>query len=213
MRKMNRFVQTGLAVCAAAALSLTATTAQANLLTNPGFEDPVTADGPPFVGFWEAFNGGGAASFNSTVMPLSGLQHLELQINNTPNTFAGAFQDIPGLIAGQELTWSGWTKDVGADGGGAEVRIEWRDSVGNIEVSRTPNFVPVLTPGEYTLWSLTDTVPAGADTARVVYAIQSFGAGPNQNHYVDDTSVTVIPEPASLALLGLGGLAMLRRRA
>ncbi len=213
MRKMNRFVQAGLAVCVAATMSLTATSAQANLLTNPGFEDPVTADGPPFVGFWEAFNGGGAASFNSTVMPLSGLQHLELQINNAPNTFAGAFQDIPGLIVGQELTWAGWTKDLGVNAGGAEVRIEWRDSVSNVEITRTPNMVPVLTPGEYTQWSLTALVPAGADTARVVYAIQSFGAGPSQLHFVDDTSVTVIPEPASLALLGLGGLAMLRRRA
>ena len=33
-----------------------------NLLVNPGFEDPITSDGPPFVGFWEAFNGGGGAS-------------------------------------------------------------------------------------------------------------------------------------------------------
>src|SRR5439155_17515240 len=31
-----------------------------NLLTDPSFENPVlfTQDGPPFVGSWEAFNGG-----------------------------------------------------------------------------------------------------------------------------------------------------------
>lgn len=211
MNSLIRLFKDGLAVCTIGTLALVATDLRANLLTNPGFEDPVTMDGPPFVGFWEAFNGGGAASFNSTVDPLSGLQHLELQITDTANSFAGAFQDVPGLSAGQELIWSGWSRDVGTDGGGSEIRIEWRDSVNDVEISRTPNLVPTLT-GQYTQWSVIDAVPAGADLARVVYAIQSFGAGPNQNVYVDDTSVTFVPEPTSLALLGLGGLAMLIRR-
>lgn len=211
MNSIIRFFNGGLALCAIGSLSLFATNGHANLLTNPGFEDPVTSDGAPFVGFWEAFSGGGSASFNSTVAPLSGLQHLELQINATANTFAGVFQDVPALSAGQELIWSGWARDVGTDAGGSEIRIEWRDSVNNVEISRTANLVPTLS-GQYTQWSLVDTVPAGADLARVVYAIQSFGAGPNQNIYLDDTSVTVVPEPTSLALLGLGGLAMLLRR-
>jgi hypothetical protein len=211
MNSMIRLLKGGLAVCAIGALALAATDVRANLLANPGFEDPVTSDGPPFVGFWEAFNGGGAASFNSATDPLSGLLHLELQISATANTFAGAFQDVPGLSAGQEIVWSGWSRDVGTDAGGTEVRIEWRDSVADVEIARTPNLVPTLT-GQYTQWSVVGAVPAGADLARVVYAIQSFGAGPNQNIYVDDTSVTLVPEPTSLALLGLGGLAMLLRR-
>ena len=33
-----------------------------NLLVNPGFEDPITQDGPPFVGSWEGFNGSAGAS-------------------------------------------------------------------------------------------------------------------------------------------------------
>ncbi|MEZ6190637.1 MAG: PEP-CTERM sorting domain-containing protein [Phycisphaerales bacterium] len=189
--------------------------ASANLLTNPGFETTPLVDDGSGVGKWQPFGGTGVAlptlSATDSTLPLSGASHLSLQLDNIVNSFAGVFQDVGGLTAGEQITWSGWTMDLGADAGGAEIRIEWRDSVNNVEITRTANLVPTLTPNVYTQWSLTDVVPAGADTARVVYAIQSFGAGPNQWHYVDDTSVT--PEPASMALLGLGGLAMLRRRA
>jgi hypothetical protein len=212
MKSMMKLVRSGIFVCAMGAFLVTSTDAVASFVANPGFEDPVTSDGPPFVGSWEAFSGGdGSAAFNSTVNPRSGEQHLELQITETVNTFAGVFQDVDGLTSGEILTWSGYSMDVGVDSGGSEIRIEWRDSVGDTEIARTPNLVPELTD-VYTLWSLTDTVPEGANLARVVYAIQSFGAGPNQNIFVDDVSVTVIPEPSTLALLGLGGLAVFLRR-
>lgn len=212
MKSMMKLVRSGMCVCAMGAFLLTSTDVVASFVGNPGFEDPVTSDGPPFVGSWEAFSGGeGSASFNSTVNPRSGDQHLELQITETLNTFAGVFQDVDGLTSGEILTWAGYSMDVGVDSGGSEIRIEWRDSVGDVEIARTPNFVPELSD-VYTLWSLTDTVPEGANLARVVYAIQSFGAGPNQNIFVDDVSVTVIPEPSTLALLGLGGLAVFLRR-
>jgi len=115
---------------------------------------------------------------------------------------------VPGLTPGDNVEFSGWHLSL-LDSGGIEIRIEWRDSVNDVEITRTPNLTP--TPGaQYEPFSLPAVVPAGADTARVVYAIQSFGAGPNQLVRVDDLSF--VPEPASLALLSLGGLAMLRRR-
>lgn len=205
----------GISAAATLGLAMVYTTpVSANLLTNAGFETAPMVDDGSGVGKWAPFGGAGIGlptlSEIQSLDPRSGNNHLTLQLDNIPNSFAGVFQDVGGLSAGESVTWSGWTKDNGQDQGGAEIRIEWRDSVGNTEISRTGNLVPTLTPGVYTQWSLTDVVPVGADTARVVYAIQSFGAGPNQLHYVDDTSV--IPEPASLALLGLGGLAMLRRR-
>src|SRR5262245_49532437 len=101
-------------VCAAIALVACARTGAnaQNLLANPGFEDFITMDGPPFVGSWEAFNGGaGAFASNSSFSPRSGAQHAILFINNVDNTFAGIFQDV--LVSpGQPVEFSIWHKRV-----------------------------------------------------------------------------------------------------
>jgi hypothetical protein len=193
---------------------LAASVGAANLVVNAGFEDPVTTDGAPFIGFWEAFNGAAvSSSVNSTTLPRTGLQSLELSILNTDNSFAGAFQDVT-VIPGLEYTFSGWHASLSSPLDlGTEVRIEWRNSLG--EVARTPNVSPVPT-SVYSLFELTAEVPAGADIARMVYAIQTFGGEPSNNGivYVDDVSFALVPEPSSLILLGAGGLALvlLRRR-
>jgi hypothetical protein len=184
---------------------------QGNLLVNGGFEAPITSDGPPFVGSWEGFNAAGASAANSSLQPRTGAQSLGLSISNTPNSFAGAFQDVPGLTPGLDYIFNGFhATSSNPLSVGVEVRIEWRNSVSNTEVSRTPNSTPV--PGlAYSPWNLQATVPAGADTARVVYAIQSFSTSPlgNGNVFVDDVSFTAVPEPSTMALLALGGLGML----
>jgi len=117
-----------------------------NLFANASFEDPITSDGPPFVGFWEGFSGGGAFSVNGGQMPRTGNLHARFGIDNTVNTFAGAFQDVPGLVPGSGVTFSGWhaTPSSPLDVG-VEIRIEWRDSVANTEVARTPNLT--VAPG------------------------------------------------------------------
>jgi hypothetical protein len=205
--------------CALAALAMVALAAShssAQLLTDGSFELPITHDGPPFVGSWEGFSGnfggGSASSENSTIMPHTGAGHVALNLTSA-SAFAGVFQDVPGLSAGDTYTFCGWNKYFGdLPVLGTEVRIEWRDDIN--EISRTPNLVTTLT-ADYTLFALTATVPAGATIARVVYAIQSFTTSPlgNGTVFIDDFALKV-PEPASIALLGLSGmgLAFLRRR-
>ncbi|MEO0715613.1 MAG: hypothetical protein AAFY58_01335 [Planctomycetota bacterium] len=202
------------AVIAAVAGAALATAANANLFVNAGFEDPITADGPPFVGSWEAFSGGGsAAAFNGTASPLSGAQHAEIQILGDDNNFAGMFQDVV-VTAGTEYTFSGFHAtpsnpfDVGV-----EYRIEWRDSVNDVEVGRTANTTIAPSGSTYEMFSASGIAPAGADLARVVYAIQTFGGdGPSNSGviYLDD--VSFIPAPGSLAILAGAGLGLTRRR-
>jgi hypothetical protein len=195
-------------------LSLTASPFAANLVVNGGFEDPITYDGPPFVGLWEGFNGGGASAANSTALPYAGLQSLKLSIASTVNTFAGAFQDVPGLTSGTEYTFGGWHTTTSSPLNlGVEVRIEWRNSVSGNEVGRTPNLTPI--PGAiYLPFSLTTAVPVGADTARLVYAVQSFSTAPlgDGTVYLDEVSFSVVPEPSSALLLGVGCMALIALR-
>lgn len=183
-----------------------------NRLADPGFEGTLTYDGPPFVGLWEGFSGAAVSSSEFTTnMPRTGAQSLEVNIDQTADSFAGAFQDVdfgPGFD-GQPAYFSGWHKAT-ADAA-SEIRIEWRDSVSDTEISRTPNLSPVLST-DYEEFVLSAAVPAGADTARLVYAIQSFGGVLTQQVFVDDVNFNLAPEPTAVGLAALALLGVVGRR-
>src|SRR6185312_14131864 len=91
----------------AASAMLCSQAAAQNLLADPGFETPAlfTADGPPFVGGWEAVNGGaGTSAVNDSVSPRTGTMDAHLNITATNNSFAGVFQDVP-VTAGALYTY------------------------------------------------------------------------------------------------------------
>ncbi len=155
------------ALLSAVVLTAISSTASANLIVNGGFEDPVTYDGPPFVGSWEGISGSPSAGAGSSIaMPRTGAQSLDVAIFGEATNFAGVFQGVDGLIAGQATLFSGWHLSLG-DVGGIEIRIEWRDSVTDTETARAANLAPIV-GSSYEMFSLSGIVPTGADTARVV---------------------------------------------
>src|SRR4051812_33603655 len=139
----------------AIAISCPQATAQ-NLLTDPSFENPAlfTADGPPFVGSWEAFSGGaGSSSINDPLSPRTGAREAHLNITATNNTFAGFFQDVP-VTAGALYSYTGWheSSNLNPFDYVTEARIEWRNSVSNTEVSR--NQILPIALAQYTPFAL-----------------------------------------------------------
>lgn len=191
-----------------------------NLLTDPSFENPAlfTTDGPPFVGSWEAFNGGaGTFSINDTLSPHSGSRDAHLNITATDNSFAGFFQDIP-VEHGALYEFSGFHRSVNLSPADyvTEVRFEWRNSVTNVDFGFNQKNYPLPIAGpQYSRFVFNSYVPGAADTLRVVYDIETFDNSGTTNTgdvFVDDLLVEKIPEPSSIMLAGLGGLALLRMR-
>jgi len=190
-------------------LLLGAASAQAqNLLANPGFEDP-TVDTGSAVGNWFRFASGTGASAESTVMPRSGARHMDLSMVGA-NQFAGVFQTLGVPVSpGQTVTFTGWHKAVQTPlNATIELKIEWAGAPQN-------RFDVLALGANYEQFTHTGVAPAGTTGATITYAISRFGAGQGDARvYIDDFSATLIPEPATLGLLGMGlvGLTVMRRR-
>lgn len=132
-------------------------------------------------------------------------------------TFVGVLQQVTGLSPGLTATFSGWLAGLSEGGSadsGVEIRIEWSDSASGQEIARTQDLRP--TPSDtYEMFSLTDIVPAGADTATLVFDLQSFTGPAGLNvAFLDDASFSVVPLPGALILMlgALGSLSLFRKR-
>jgi hypothetical protein len=197
-------------LAALAILTLGALQASAqNLVENPSFEDP-TVDMGSANDVWFRFgSGAGGTSTESTVAPRTGARHIALQLVGT-NQFAGVFQNLNRLVnPGDVVTFSGWARSASTAPFAAtqEIKLEWQGTP-----NPPQNRVDVLTLGSsYEQFTHMGVAPAGTTGLVVTYAISSFGAGQGDTTvHLDDITVTLIPEPATVGMFGLGALGLVR---
>ncbi|MGQ0628015.1 MAG: hypothetical protein ACT4PL_07940 [Phycisphaerales bacterium] len=195
-----------------------------NLLNNAGFEDPLGFDfanqsnwngffGGPGGTFLEAFNTTGAS-------PRSGASALVTTIRGVPgittgfDAFTGHVQVVSGIMAGETYELSIWARSNPVILDGAEFRVEWRDAGGG-EISRFNSVIQMGLTAEYQQFSFTQTAPAGAASAAIVLAVQSFfhtGVQADTSVAWDDASFRTIPTPGAAAIFAVAGLLTARRR-
>lgn len=193
-----------------------------NLLTNASFES-VLEYGDPTLPNWFAFFGAGSdgtfstidGGYTGNVNASDGANNLSISNNGTPDGFSGVFQRVGGATAGLEylFEFEALSNGSAAFPIGAEFRIEFLDIAGGV-IGSTGN---VAIAGDltdtYQSFSLAAVAPAGTEFINPVIAIETFSAnGTPGNLFVDNASLSVVPEPSSVALLGLGSLALLKRR-
>ena len=190
--------------------------AAANLLTNPGFENPVLGGGDTFgaVG-WNVFGGG---TFTIKASPHTG--------DNAFKTFgqtSGAYQEFP-AAAGETWQGSAYVLNPSFDAmTGAQiaaVNIEWRDAGDNVlSFISSPNGLTASSPqgstaADYVYAPISGVAPAGTAKARFVLLTGAFAGAGGGAPFFDDASFARVPEPATAFLAGAAGLAIVavRRR-
>jgi len=134
------------------------------------------------------------------------------------------YQDVPATV-GARYKLTGWA---GAEANfltqGAEIALEFLDGGGSVipASGQVVNLLPTLTVDngllfDYKEYTASGIAPAGAVSVRsrasMIGALAN-PAGGAQAFVVDDFSLTVVPEPATIGLLALGfvGLTTMRRR-
>jgi hypothetical protein len=211
----------------AVALSLT-NSAQANLLFDPGFEAAPTQPNPILLP--GGANGGWAATFNgaafSAAAAETGLQGLgDTQGPGAAWNFAGTYQVVSGVTAGQKYTFSmdimsptGFSSTYGP----AFLQITYFNAagtdLGTVETSPGNALaIHVLPTASWANYGLTATAPAGAVYVAPYCAFMENGSQTTtETVYFDNGNLAlVVPEPATITLLGMGlafPLYLIRRR-
>lgn len=212
-------VSTRFVAAAAITTAFAGTSASAvNLFANGGFE--IAGTGPAPAEGWQA----AADGYSLSTDAFSG--EFALQLSSAPLNAAVALQNsvedggLPGITPGDNPLLSFQAKGFAGSTGNVLFQLSYLDATGNILVSSGLQFFQGLI-NENTYTEITfdlGVVPLGASAAFIEF---SQGIGPINGTdllagtvLIDDIVLegVAIPEPTSLALLGLGGVAMLARR-
>ena len=198
----------------AAAFALGTATTHANLLVNGDMEsaggftaNPITIAG---VNMGWANNFGGYAPSQSTAYAESGTYSLLTQ-NTVGNNWnpVGTYQIVSGVIVGQTYTLTAWAYSTGytttsfAGSGPIDVQLQFLNSaLGNITTTETG--WSALAVGAWTQYTVTAAAPAGAVYAAPYIMFMEANQTAADSVYFDNAALNAVPEPATVALLGLG---------
>jgi hypothetical protein len=176
---------------ATASLTACAGTSSANILTNPGFED-ITAWG-------YLFTLGDTCGYTTDASHTGTRSFLFGEADDVINLS----QAVP-FVNGQEYELSFWVLNYGVGNDFLSVSIFASDAP---ETTYLQGGVPTgLESWEQV--NLNFTVPAVGDYYRFVFK----GYDNNAAFYIDDVSLTAVPTSGTAGMLGIGGLAAVRRR-
>jgi len=221
------------AVAMAAALGFTAATTQAaNLLVDPGFESGAPGQNNPIPlpagagGGWAVFNG---AAYSQAHPETGSWGIQEIQGIGQAWNFEGPYQVIGGVSPGQTYTLTGdfmtTTGISEAPTGYVPVVIQLTyfnaagTDIGTVQTGGVGALAVQYRPAAINTWytgTVTATAPANAVYVAPYLAFMEDGSQTAPDAlYWDNASLTLIPEPSTLALLGLGllgGLVWRRRQ-
>lgn len=203
-------------VAASAVIFSAAALSNAAIVVNGGFETAGT--GPTDALAWDGENGA-----TITRLPVGGVGGTAgaLVSNILPASAAGPFTqftttsnggDVP--VAGTVYTFSFANQRTFNAGGVFQALVNFRGA-GNTPLGQALNTTLTSpTTGFVTESFVLPAAPAGIQSFEIqFFAITGGATGTSSSVILDNVSIgTAVPEPTSLSLLGLGGLALLRRK-
>ncbi|HUB26701.1 MAG TPA: PEP-CTERM sorting domain-containing protein [Tepidisphaeraceae bacterium] len=205
--------------------------ASANLLTDPGFEEQIAAPNPNPTGTpgWANFGG---AQFLQTPLAHSGSWVLYTPDNGGGYNVPGTYQTFA-ATPGQQFTFSGYVYTpnalVAQSNDFAILQMDFYAGSPPSNYATGTDYLTVgtdigtpagaapaglvsLPQGVWTAASVTATAPTGTNSMAVY--LLDINADSSADFYFDDMDLeaTSVPEPATLSLLGIVGVAALQRR-